>query len=624
MKLIAALLLLVPALLSAQIIQAPPETTTIHSQTRLVVVDVVVTGVDHAPVHGLKGSDFSISDNGDTQVIRSFEEHTRASARPGAAPVLPPGFFTNFRSEALDPTFNVLLLDTINTSFSDQLYLRQQVQTFLAALSPGSNVAVFSMGTQLRMLQGFTTDVAMLQRALDVHSDATSPLRQNALDSVDRISQSDVLIAKSPAADPTQPAGTGSAQTPFIAGLDAVAREESRFDMRVRGTSTINQLETLANYLSPLPGRKNLVWATGGFPLGVGPSAGGGYNSFRGMLDFETPFRDCIKLLAQSQISVYAIEAGGLKAPPSGDFRNEVLSNGREGVASDNNAFLSESRVHSMMNMISDETGGRAIYRTNAVGEGVGSALTEGSNYYTIAFVPSRDKKEKDFHKLAVKLALGGYKLAYRRGYYPTAANNSTSEKGVPGSQFAGARQAEEAFHLATGHGVPAASRILYKVRVLPGDLPPEPRVAASNSVNVPGLLAVKPPFKRYVVDYAALPGDLDFSLDPEGNYHAHLQFITIVYLPDGRAVNRVTNVIRTTLDSVAYGALNQTGFTFHQDVSVPDKGEYSLRTSVMDLTTGRIGSIEVPLQAVKSLPPVALVPLPTTPALLQRNSSRP
>src|SRR4051812_18496768 len=54
--------------------QAP--VATLKAAAQLVVVDVVVTDVHQGPVHGLKASDFTLSEGGAPQVIKNFEEHT--------------------------------------------------------------------------------------------------------------------------------------------------------------------------------------------------------------------------------------------------------------------------------------------------------------------------------------------------------------------------------------------------------------------------------------------------------------------------------------------------------------------------------------------------------------------
>jgi hypothetical protein len=54
-------------------------------------------------------------------------------------------------------------------------------------------------------------------------------------------------------------------------------------------------------------------------------------------------------------------------------------------------------------------------------------------------------------------------------------------------------------------------------------------------------------------------------------------------------------------------------GLFFHQQISVPLKGEFYLRIGVHDVTADRDGAVEVPVDSVKNLPAPA-VPLSTQP----------
>src|ERR1700749_2717530 len=56
--------------------QAPPPPVTLHASTQLVVVDVVVTDKNRKPVHGLKQTDFMLTEDNAPQTLNHFEEHS--------------------------------------------------------------------------------------------------------------------------------------------------------------------------------------------------------------------------------------------------------------------------------------------------------------------------------------------------------------------------------------------------------------------------------------------------------------------------------------------------------------------------------------------------------------------
>src|SRR5579875_3619660 len=93
-----------------------PTITTLHTSSKLVVVDVVVTDARQQPIHHLTASDFSISEDGHPQTIKVFEEHTAdAPLQVAPLPKLPPGKFTNYSVVPVNGALNILLFDKLNT-----------------------------------------------------------------------------------------------------------------------------------------------------------------------------------------------------------------------------------------------------------------------------------------------------------------------------------------------------------------------------------------------------------------------------------------------------------------------------------------------------------------------------
>src|SRR5580698_183985 len=53
-----------------------PQVPELRTDVRLVVLDVLVTDSHGKPVPGLKIDDFNLSENGTTQALKSFEDHS--------------------------------------------------------------------------------------------------------------------------------------------------------------------------------------------------------------------------------------------------------------------------------------------------------------------------------------------------------------------------------------------------------------------------------------------------------------------------------------------------------------------------------------------------------------------
>src|SRR5271165_3701868 len=155
-----------PAVLVAQQAASDVPTITIRANTRLVVVDVVVTDKKGQPVTGLKPEDFTLEENGKKQKVSVFVPPGIVN-RTAASP-MPPGIFSN-HPENVTPAGvpTVLLLDATNSPFKDQAYARSQMLKYvLEQEQTGRPMAVMTLSDRLRVLQQFTSDPQVLLTAI--------------------------------------------------------------------------------------------------------------------------------------------------------------------------------------------------------------------------------------------------------------------------------------------------------------------------------------------------------------------------------------------------------------------------------------------------------------------------
>src|SRR5580700_9904870 len=246
-----------PAILSAQQVSAEIPDITIRTNTRMVVVDVVVRDKKGQPVTGLKPEDFTVEENGKKQTIATF---TPPGANQGSAKTLPPGILSN-HPEFLKPPGvpTVLLLDAAKSGFTDQAYGRSQMIKYaLEQSQAGKPMAVMALSDRLWVLQNFTTDPKILMAAIN-------NLRP----------QSPVLQAGS--SRPTLAADSGLNGANSMA-LSVAQSQLAGFQNQVadynhdrRTVITLQALQDLSRMLSGFSGRKTVVWLTADFPLDLIP-----------------------------------------------------------------------------------------------------------------------------------------------------------------------------------------------------------------------------------------------------------------------------------------------------------------------------------------------------------------
>src|ERR1700728_1663656 len=246
---------------------------TLHVTSKIVLVDVVVTDRGNA-VHGLDRAKFHVVEDGHEQDIVYFDEHRAGSGSSTAAPVtahapLPRNTWTNTAESTPSDAANVLLLDTLNTSWRDQAWMRQQILRCMRTMKPGSSLAIFGLSSQLEMLQGFTTDSSLWTRAVTKSDGVTEdPAEQDA--STDRMINQGVLNSIGGNGAANQPMSSGMAK--FLAHMQQTEADNTAAATDRRVEITLQAMRQLAMYLGGIPGRKNLIWFSGSFPLFLTPS----------------------------------------------------------------------------------------------------------------------------------------------------------------------------------------------------------------------------------------------------------------------------------------------------------------------------------------------------------------
>jgi VWFA-related protein len=588
---------------------ATQETPLARSIARLVVVDVVVSD-DGKPVKGLPQQAFHLSEDGRQQSLKIFEEHNSADAsQVQNIPNLSANIYSNFPETTVTTAANVLLLDALNTPAKDQVYVRQQMIEFLKSIPPGSRIAIFTLASRLRIVEGFTGDRSVLLAALN---NKRNGARESPL--LDDPNDASVTNLNTNLQAMTQAIGDSAQVSDSLAQFQA---DLAAFQMDLRVQITLDALRELAEYLGGIPGRKNLIWFSGSFPVSLDPDVSLS-NEFSAARDYAEQLKDTSDLLAAGRVAVYPVDARGLfpssvfsagnpnsnysgasNAAPGGPSGSGLGGGGRRarfpsgGSGTNPNVFARDSArfsqttaaEHATMQQIATETGGQAYYDTNGIKDAVADAIENGENYYTLAYTPSDANFDGKFRKIQVRLSGDEkYRLAYRSGYFADAPDAHTP--GTPLSATAGTMQ----------RGAPPSSQVLFKVRVLPSD---DPSLKGLQSQAGPaGALAdhLPGPVKRYWIDYAADMHQVDVSVGTDGFYHASLEFVALAYDRDGKTLNVTARAIKLNLQPAQYERVMQSGMPLHEEIDLP-AGEVYLRLAVHDLSTDRIGAMEIPLK---------------------------
>jgi hypothetical protein len=118
---------------------------------------------------------------------------------------------------------------------------------------------------------------------------------------------------------------------------------------------------------------------------------------------------------------------------------------------------------------------------------------------------------------------------------------------------------------------------------------------------------------------------------EPSGNRHCSIEVWTFVYNNDGEKLITASNRLHTYMTPADYAKMLSGGMAFHQEISVPVKGNYYVRTAIHDMISDRVGAVEVPIAEVAHLDPLqaavappadSAMPVAPTPAALTAPSA--
>lgn len=284
-------------------------------------------------MHGLAQSDFRLLDNNKPQTIATFEEHQPDSIPEPQRVSLPAGVYSNDYLVHSPGTINVFLLDLATISMPDQAYRRYQLDRYFDRMRPDDQVAIYvRVGAVCILAQGFTSDVELLRQA--------------------------------------------------------VHRLVPHFVVPGVGINQAQLLAQMASLVGSMPGRKNILWFSGGAAIDFQPHSA--------IVTINRPLQPLYDLLEENRIAIYPIDVRGLMVYPS--------------------PFLPAQQA--LMREEAQQTGGEAVIDDNGIALNTARLVQRNASYYTLTYTPHDFRLDNKFHNIRVELPGHYLSLEYRRGYY--------------------------------------------------------------------------------------------------------------------------------------------------------------------------------------------------------------
>jgi VWFA-related protein len=554
---------------------AAEQEPTLRLEVRRVPIDVVVLDKQGNPVKGLTAADFEVKEGGVAQTIKSFDvtDGSKISYTPPKLPVLPANTYVNVPDTPERGPLYILYYDMVNTGQDDQMTFRKELLKFVDNAQPGTRIALYVRTQKIYLLQGFTADHELLRQAIE---------------------------SKGPG--------------PHIPDVFIQGGNYGRYD----AGAALSSLDFIAEYMSGIPGRKNLIWLSSYFPIPVSPAMVGTAQISNGgapsgpigsanggpqMLDLTGLLADAMKrtysAMMKTQMALYPVNVAGVGSAEDATGEGDRITD------------------KDTMDMIAESTGGRAYTGNNHISEMMGQAVDHGETYYTLAYAPTTEF-DGSMRQINVKL-LGNHPdctLTYRMIYYAVADDDLDKQhkKDEVQKRFLQAK-AEDTLYANIEHGAPMLHDLLFSLHLATvgkqhlasdtemaalQDSPAYFRTRKPNTVK-----PLKPPpivrLQRYRIDYGVIDPQLRKMASVPGA-QPMVEFAAAAYNSEGTLLNSVLN---QGTPAGSGGADGKAGSVFRaeQELEVPEGAAY-IRVAVRDMTTNRTGTLEtvLPLKPEKQV----------------------
>ncbi len=345
----------ISALLAQQAPAPTPGPVVLKSTTRLVQVSVIAQDGKGEPVTDLKKDDFRIKVNGKDQPIRVFSMDS-SGAIPQGETKLPPNVFTNRLDvkPGQQSSVTIILLDMLNTKWADQVYAKSAVIRYLKTLQPADHIGLYTLGTALRVLHDYTADSSELLARLEA-------LKGKDLPDMTSKEPTDAMHGDALMLDALQ------------RGAGGVSPAERGFYTTLRVLGTLKAIEFIATHLAKTPGRKNLIWVSGGFPLEIGfDNAAAWRNPQIEQRTFTDEVSHAVRAVNDANMAIYPVDARGLMV--GNQFNAENRGNAKSFQKAPAMVGVKNQET---MNELASRTGGHAYYNSNDLEKAIHSAVED-------------------------------------------------------------------------------------------------------------------------------------------------------------------------------------------------------------------------------------------------------
>jgi VWFA-related protein len=408
-----------------------------------VLLDVVVRDKKGQIIKSLKPSDFEVYEDNVKQDVTSFRlvsrEHIPGETK--ATPKTATTTTTTAPAGGREPFSNISLVAMVfdHLSVDGRNLAQKAANSFIdESLQPDDLVSVCVVDKSLRVVQQYTNDAPLLKQAIDrattmaVSTIESGSAERRTMEERNAAVSDKIATGISAASGPGSEGGGIGANALELALTNMQARALETFETLERtqqGRAQINGLLAIINSVRNVPGRKAIMLFSEGLSLPP---------------DVSVYFRDVINAANRANISIYTVDAVGLRVASNhieaareinalGSRRARQNASGLEDRSGrpmtmqlERNEDLLKLNPQSGLGELANSTGGFLIADTNDLSAGLRRIDEDLRSHYQLTYVPKNGNLDGRFRQISVKLAKSGLDIQTRKGYYALPPTGSS------------------------------------------------------------------------------------------------------------------------------------------------------------------------------------------------------
>jgi len=604
-------------------VEQAPESTgdepSFGGEVELVTVDVVVVDDDGNPVTGLTVDDFTILEEGERQLVSSFEAVEPEEEDRPAEPLSRRRVATNMDPESRSSRSFLILFDDVHLPVENALKAKAAVKAFLEeGVREGDFVSLLATSGaawwSTRMEQGRDDLISILQRLeaqrlpesrFDQMSDWEAMRIHTLSDSIvaQRVYRRFQMLRLTPESSMSsdqiqrERAARRERDAVYARGINDLMVEarasETYRQVRSRSDVTLRALERALESLRAARGRKAMILVSDGFV-------------------FDTTndrFKQVAESARRSNVAIYFLNTRGLEGLDSlyGAGLGVPLDSGDMGPVMADVTQEAAGSEH-----LAEATGGFTVRNTNDLVGGIQRIAKESESYYLLGYTPDDAPRDGSYRRLEVKLRQKGYTIRARQGYY--APNDRAAAE--PEEEDANIQRALDSPYF--NDELPVRMSAYVREEKLLG----KARTLLALEVDITDLVYAEPEAESDTEPDAEPDGQQGATQSEERKPVGVLDLLYVIAHRDGGDVVREDQQVEIVRNPAVEGAAGPTWYALAREFSL-EPGWHQAKVVVRDPNGDRLGSVALELD-VPELDDFRVSTPVITDRLTQRNPQSP